>query len=190
MLGRAFAEAQRAVMRVPDDEPGGNDLSPSTTMVIGVVADGRITVANIGDSRAYWLGAGPSAARLLTVDDSWAQESIAEGIAPAVAYAHPEAHTITRWVGADADSVVPTVVSFDATEVGLLVLCTDGLWNYFEDPRQLGAVIPDWATSLPVAIAERLTDAALAAGGHDNVTVVVMPVGLAASSPGNVSTEE
>ena len=190
VLGSAFSEAQRAVMRVPDDEPGGNDLSPSTTMVVGVVADGRVTVANVGDSRAYWLGSSPSAARLLTVDDSWAQESIAEGIAPAVAYAHPEAHTITRWVGGDADSVVPTVVSFDATEVGLLVLCTDGLWNYFEDPRQLGALIPDWATSSPVAIAQRLTDAALAAGGHDNVTVVVMPVGLAASSPGNASTEE
>ena len=190
MLGRAFAEAQRAVMLVPDDEPGGNDLSPSTTMVIGVVAQGRVTVANIGDSRAYWLGATPSTARLLTVDDSWAQESIAEGIAPAVAYAHPEAHTITRWVGGDADSVVPTVVSFDATEVGLLVLCTDGLWNYFEDPLQLGALIPDWATSSPVAIARRLTDAALTAGGHDNVTVVVTPVGLATSSPGNASKED
>ena len=190
MLGRAFAEAQRAVLLVPDDEPGGNDLSPSTTMVIGVVADGRVTVANVGDSRAYFLGTSPSVARLLTVDDSWAQESIAEGIAPAVAYAHPEAHTITRWVGGDADSVVPSVVAFDATEAGLLVLCTDGLWNYFEDPLELGALIPDGATSSPIAIAQRLTDAALAAGGHDNVTVVVMPVGPAASSPGNASKEE
>lgn len=189
-LGRAFAEAQRAVILVPDDEPDGNDLSPSTTMVVGVVADGRVTVANIGDSRAYWLGVSPGAARLLTVDDSWAQESIAEGIAPEVAYAHPEAHTITRWVGADADSVVPTVVTFDATEPGLLILCTDGLWNYFEDPVALGALVPDWVTSLPVTIARRLTDAALAAGGHDNVTVVVIPVGPAETGPGRVSTEE
>jgi serine/threonine protein phosphatase PrpC len=190
LLGRAFEEAQRAVMRVPDDEPDGNDLSPSTTMVVGVVGPGRVTVANIGDSRAYWLGASPSAARLLTVDDSWAQESIAEGIAPEVAYAHPEAHTITRWVGADADSVVPTVVTVDATEAGLLVLCSDGLWNYFEDPSRLAALVPDWVASTPVDIARRLTDAALAAGGHDNVTVVVIPVGLAGNGPGIVSTEE
>jgi serine/threonine protein phosphatase PrpC len=190
LLGQAFEEAQRAVMLVPDDEPDGNDLSPSTTMVVGVVADGRVTVANIGDSRAYWLGERPSAARLLTVDDSWAQESIAEGTAPAVAYAHPEAHTITRWVGADADSVVPAVVTFDATEAGLLVLCTDGLWNYFEDPTALAALVPDWATSAPVMIARQLTDAALAAGGHDNVTVVVMPVRPAGVDTGNVSTEE
>jgi PPM family protein phosphatase len=190
LLGRAFAEAQQAVMLVPDDGPDGNDLSPSTTMVVGLVADGRITVANIGDSRAYLLGANPSAARLLTVDDSWAQESIAEGIAPAVAYAHPEANTITRWVGADADSVVPTVVTLEATEPGLLVLCTDGLWNYFEDPAALGALVPDWATSPPETIARCLTDAALAAGGHDNITVVVMPVGHAGSKLGNATAEE
>jgi serine/threonine protein phosphatase PrpC len=189
-LVRAFAEAQRAVILVPDDEPDGNDLSPSTTMVVGVVAEGRVTVANVGDSRAYWISASPAAARLLTVDDSWAQESIAEGIAPALAYAHPEAHTITRWVGADADSVVPTVMTFDATEPGLLVLCTDGLWNYFEDPLALGALIPDWVTSSPVAIARCLTDAALAAGGHDNVTVVVLPVGRPAAGPGHAPTED
>jgi PPM family protein phosphatase len=189
LLGQAFEEAQRAVMRVPDDEPDGNDLSPSTTMVVGVVADGQVTVANVGDSRAYWLGESPSSARLLTVDDSWAQESIAEGTAPSVAYAHPEAHTITRWVGADADSVIPTVVTFEATEPGLLVLCTDGLWNYFEEPTALAALVPDWATSSPVSIARHLTDAALAAGGHDNVTVVVMPVGHAVAGTANVPTE-
>ncbi len=41
---RAFEEAQRAVMLVPDDEPDGNDLSPSTTMVVGAAANGRVTV--------------------------------------------------------------------------------------------------------------------------------------------------
>ena len=107
-----------------------------------------------------------------------------------MAYAHPEAHTITRWVGADADSVVPTVVTFDATGPGLLILCTDGLWNYFEDPLDLGALVPDWATSSPVAVARRLTDAALAAGGHDNITVAVMPVGPVGTSSPNVSTKE
>jgi serine/threonine protein phosphatase PrpC len=175
---------------VPDDEPDGNDLSPSTTMVVGAVANGRVTVANIGDSRAYWFGGTPSDPRLLTVDDSLAQESIAEGMAPQVAYAHPEAHTITRWIGADSDSVVPTVVTFDATEPGLLVLCSDGLWNYFEDPVQLLAVVPDWATCSPAIVARRLTEAALAAGGHDNVTVVVTPVSPAGNGQGNVSRTE
>jgi serine/threonine protein phosphatase PrpC len=190
LLGQAFAAAQRAVVLVPDDEPDGNDLSPSTTMVVAVAAEGRVTVANIGDSRAYWLSSDATGARLLTVDDSWAQESIAEGSAPEVAYAHPEAHTITRWVGADADSSVPTIVTLDVAAPGLLVLCTDGLWNYFEDPVRLGALVPDWDTSSPIALARRLTDAALVAGGQDNVTVVVAPVGPAVIGPGHGPTEE
>ena len=99
LLGQAFDEAQRAVLEVPDDEPDGNDQSPSTTMVVAVAAHGHVTVANVGDSRAYWLNANPAQARLLTVDDSWAQERIAAGIAPEVAYADPEAHVITRWIG-------------------------------------------------------------------------------------------
>ena len=159
-------------------------------MVVGAAANGRVTVANIGDSRAYWLGGTASDTRLLTVDDSWAQQSIAEGTTPELAYAHPEAHTITRWIGADSDSVVPTVVSFDATETGLLVLCSDGLWNYFEDPAQLSALVPDWATCSPVTVARRLTDAALAAGGHDNVTVVVMSVVPGGIGPGSDATLE
>jgi serine/threonine protein phosphatase PrpC len=190
LLEQAFAAAQRAVVQVPDDEPDGNDLSPSTTMVVAVAAEGRITIANIGDSRAYWLSPDPHQARLLTVDDSWAQESIAEGSAVEVAYAHPEAHTITRWVGADADSAVPTIVTVDVATPGLLLLCTDGLWNYFEEVGRLSALVPDWDTSSPISIARRLTDAALGAGGQDNVTVVVAPVGPAAGEPGQVPTEE
>jgi serine/threonine protein phosphatase PrpC len=190
LLEQAFSAAQRAVMLVPDDEPDGNDLSPSTTMVVAVAAEGRVTIANIGDSRAYWLTSDPNEARLLTVDDSWAQESIAEGSAPDVAYAHPEAHTITRWVGADADSPVPSIVTLDIATPGLLVLCTDGLWNYFKDPLRLNALVPDWDTTSPITIARRLTDAAIDAGGQDNVTVVVAPVGPAASGPGHGPTEE
>jgi serine/threonine protein phosphatase PrpC len=122
---------------------------------------------------------------VLTVDDSWAQESIAEGAAPEVAYADPDAHIITRWIGGEADSVTPTVVTLDATEPGLLLVCSDGLWNYFEDPQNLLELIPDWAVSAPIEIARRLTDAALVAGGHDNITVVVVPVEPEAAGHGN-----
>ena len=182
LLGEAFDQAQRAVLEVPNDEPDGNDQSPSTTMVVAVAAHGQITVANIGDSRAYWLSTNRAQARLLTVDDSWAQERIAEGIAPEVAYADPDAHVITRWIGGEAESVTPTVVTLDVTEPGLLLVCSDGLWNYFEDPARLLELVPDWAVSAPIEIARRLTDAALVAGGQDNITVVVAPIDPAAAT--------
>ena len=129
------------------------------------------------------------------MDDSWAQERIVEGIAPEVAYAEPDAHIITRWIGGEAESVTPTVVTLDVTEPGLLLVCSDGLWNYFEDPQRLLELIPDWAVTAPIEIARRLTDAALVAGGQDNITVVVAPVDPAAAghrngTDGGVGTEE
>ena len=176
ILEEAFEEAQRAVIQVPDDEPDGNDLSPSTTLVAAVVRGTQIVVGNVGDSRVYWLSGDRVHGEALTVDDSWAEESIAEGVDRQVAYAHPDAHTITRWIGDDADSVTPTVVTFNVTEPGLLVVCTDGLWNYFDDPVRLAGLIPEGQGS-PLELARVFTDAALRAGGHDNVTVAVVPLG-------------
>jgi serine/threonine protein phosphatase PrpC len=184
LLGEAFHEAQGAVMLVPDDEPDGNDLSPSTTLVAAIATPQRIIVGNVGDSRAYWLTHDRGESRLLTVDDSSAQENIAEGMTPEVAYTHPDAHTITRWIGGDADSVAPTVSSFDVTGPGLLLLCTDGLWNNFEDPDRLASLVPN-DTSSSMEIARRLTDAALDAGGFDNITVAVVSLKPAAISRGH-----
>jgi serine/threonine protein phosphatase PrpC len=189
-LVEAFYEAQLAVTQIPDDEPDGNNLSPSTTMVVALAGQGRVTVASVGDSRAYWLdSANPAAARVLTVDDSVAQERIAEGSSPDVAYADPEAHTITRWIGADAESVDPSVVTMNVTEPGILVICTDGLWNYFEDPERLHALVSDLNRSRPIELARRFTDAALEAGGQDNITVVVVPIDPVATGTGEVHAE-
>ena len=71
----------------------------------------------MGDSRAYWLG-DAGGGRVLTVDDSWAEERIAEGIDAELAYADPGAHTITRWLGADAESFDPAVTLLDVLVTG------------------------------------------------------------------------
>jgi len=170
----AFAAAQEAVARVVGQEVDGNALSPSTTMVVAVATRQQVVVGNVGDSRAYWLGRTPGHGRLLTVDDSWAQASIAEGVEPEIAYADPEAQTITRWIGADSESATPTMTVMDVGEPGLLVVCSDGLWNYFEEPDALaGVTLPGGSRALDVARA--YAEAALAAGGQDNVTVAVWP---------------
>lgn len=189
LMGEAFARAQVAVTLVPDDEPDGNDVSPSTTLVTAVATAERVVVGNLGDSRAYWLSSVAGRSRLLTVDDSWAQERIAEGVAADIAYADPDAHTITRWIGGDAESVVPTLTFMEVEEPGLLVLCTDGLWNYFEDVDRLGDLVPRSPTT-PMQIARELTDAALEAGGQDNITVVVLPLGTSTSAPMTGGGEE
>jgi serine/threonine protein phosphatase PrpC len=176
LMSEAFARAQAAVTLVPDYEPHGNELAPSTTLVAAVASAERVLIGNIGDSRAYWLSSAPGSSMVPTVDDSWAQEQIAEGVVPGIAYANPQAHTITRWIGGDAESVAPGFSELEGTDPGLLVLCTDGLWNYFEDVERLGDLIPRAAAS-PLEIARQFTEAALDAGGRDNITVVVLPLG-------------
>jgi serine/threonine protein phosphatase PrpC len=182
----AFDEAQRSVLSVSDDDPYGNDASPSTTIVAAVVAPGQVIVGNVGDSRAYWLSAETGLSRLLTVDDSWAQEQIAQGVPAELAYDHPDANTITRWIGGDTDSWTPRVAVLTPAEPGFLMVCSDGLWNHFDDPERLAGLVPRPATS-PLEVARHLTNAALDAGGQDNITVAVIPLG--SSEPANESQE-
>lgn len=174
LLGRAFGEAQRAVLQVPaDDDPFGNDASPSTTLVAAIASPGRAVIGNVGDSRAYWLTTPRARCALLTVDDCWALDRIAEGKPPQEAYAHPDADVLTRWIGGETESWAPTVSVFEVDEPGLLVLCTDGMWGSFEEPARLAALVPDGAPS-PLEVARALADAALGAGGRDNITVAVI----------------
>jgi serine/threonine protein phosphatase PrpC len=87
------------------------------------------------------------------------------------------AHTITRWLGADSepkpwsDSSVQTITLVGP---GSLVMCSDGLWNYLPEAVDIARFC---AGTDPVAAARALTEYALQAGGDDNITVTVIPIG-------------
>jgi serine/threonine protein phosphatase PrpC len=170
-LVAAYEAARAAVLAVPIDGVEGLGV-PSCTFLAAVVTDDEATVANLGDCRAYWLG--DDGAATVTVDDSWATEEIAAGrMSSAEAYADPRAHTITRWLGADADpSWTPRIERFAIPGRGRLVLCSDGLWNYALDAVAVAEAMGDADT--PLAAARRMTDVANEAGGADNITVVVV----------------
>jgi serine/threonine protein phosphatase PrpC len=185
-LEAAFDDAQRSVLAVPDDDPLGNNASPSTTLVVALATPHGAVVGSVGDSRAYWLSDLPGRSMQLTVDDSWAQEQIAQGVPHELAYADPDASTITRWIGGDTDSWTPRLAVLEPAEPGLLVVCSDGLWNHFDDPERLAQLVPD-PPATPLGIARRLADAALEAGGQDNVTVAVIP--LVPVGPSNENQE-
>ncbi|HEX5567958.1 MAG TPA: PP2C family serine/threonine-protein phosphatase, partial [Streptomyces sp.] len=158
-----------------DDDPDRN--APACTIVSAVVAGGVLTVGWIGDSRAYWVPEDRSApAARLTEDDSWAAQMVAAGLlGEAEAYADPRAHAITGWLGADAYELVPHTASFTPDRPGVVVVCTDGLWNYAESAEQMAAVLPADARAQPLRCARHLVGHALDSGGHDNVTVAVVP---------------
>ena len=137
---------------------------------------GELVVGWVGDSRAYWLAGG--SAKQLTVDESWAEEQVAEGLMTAEQAAHDRrSHAITNWVGPDAPERPPQVATMALDAAGRLILCTDGLWNYLSGPDQLVSLVDALPSgAAPAAIARSLTEFALERGGHDNITVAVVDI--------------
>jgi serine/threonine protein phosphatase PrpC len=169
----AIGAAQKAVAALAG--PPGD--SPSATFVSAVMTGEAATVCWLGDSRAYWLDDGADAApRRLTTDDSLAEEMVASGVlSEADAMASPHAHVVTRWVGADAEEAAPHLTTFEPPGPGVLMLCSDGLWNYQPGAAELASMALPEARTEPLAAAADLVRFALNAGGHDNVTVVLAP---------------
>jgi serine/threonine protein phosphatase PrpC len=174
----AVSAAREAVIRL-DDAPGDSPLldPPSATFVSAVMTPEAVTLCWLGDSRGYWLGSGPeSAAERLTNDDSVAGEMVAAGLlSETEALALPHAHVITGWVGPDLGGAAPHVTRFEPPGPGVLLLCSDGLWNYQPEAARLAEMALPGALTEPLAAAQALVEFALESGGMDNVTVVLAP---------------
>jgi serine/threonine protein phosphatase PrpC len=144
----------------------------SCTFAAAVVHGDRVHWASLGDSRIYVLGA---ESVQLSTDDSVAEELIRAGSSRHDAETGPQAHAITRWLGRDADDIVPRTGTHQVTGDSWLVVCSDGLWNYASEPSALAAQVATAAEpgGSPTQIAARLVKWANAQGGKDNVTVAL-----------------
>ncbi|WP_344369030.1 PP2C family serine/threonine-protein phosphatase, partial [Streptomyces indiaensis] len=178
----AILAASRAVNSLAAEpatvrEQAPHQNAPACTIVGAVVTSGLLIVGWVGDSRAYWVPVDRSAppARL-TEDDSWAAQMVAAGLMnEAEAYADERAHAITGWLGADAYELEPHTAAFKPDRPGVVVVCTDGLWNYAEAAEEMARVVPLDASAHPLHGARVLVGHALDGGGHDNVTVALVP---------------
>lgn len=142
--------------------------------------DYRWMVFNVGDSRVYgWDG---RVLRQQSVDHSAVQEMVDAGlISPEDAEQHPERNVITRALGAE-DSVDVDVWLNRPAEYGTYLVCSDGLTKELERSEISAIFARHEATGEFAGIADELVDAALAAGGRDNVSVVV----VRATTPSNL----
>lgn len=173
-VGDALGVAAAAVREVPWMATTGRD-APSCTVALATWDGSTVTVGWAGDSRAYWIGEHET--RRLTSDHSWAQEEVDAGrMSVAAAEADPRAHVITRWLGDDAPAVPPAVATFRPDGRGRLVVCTDGLWNHLSTTAALAAAMAELDGRRPIDVARALTRRAIAAGGHDNITVAVIDI--------------
>lgn len=163
---KAYAEGQGG--------PGRATPHSGTTAAVAVLVHDegpRWLLANLGDSRIYRVT--DAGLDQVSVDHSVVQELLDAGrITADEAAEHPERHVITRALSA-ADAPEPDFFSLPLGAAERLLLCTDGITGMIGDDEieDLLARHPD-----PRDAAERLVAAALAAGGRDNATAVVVDV--------------
>ena len=140
-----------------------------TTMTVALAEDDHVWIGHVGDSRAYLLRDG--ALEQLTDDHSLVAELVRSGrLTPDEAGSHPHRSVITRALGTDAEVAVD-VMAVQTKPGDVFVLCSDGLSSMVGDDA-IRDVLEEHGDDLDEA-ARVLVDAANAAGGEDNITVVL-----------------
>lgn len=137
--------------------------APATTLVAAVAKNGTLTVGWIGDSRAYWFT--PQGGKQITRDHSGQGDGKS---------ANP--HALARWVGADSSNLEPEIVQQTMNGAGMLLLCSDGLWNYANDLDEMTALVAraNAPGASALAVSRDLVEFARGKGGHDNITAVIL----------------
>lgn len=175
--GTAAREAAQALNEMAD-----GDGAPAATYVSATVDGEHVTLCWLGDSRAYWLTTDPAGCARLTRDDSIAEEIVAAGVASIEeAMASPQAHVITGWLGADLPDPEPHIVRFIPPGPGVVLVCSDGLWNYSSEAGDLAGLALPAALTDPLTAAADLVKFAVDQGGLDNITVALIPFPLRAA---------
>lgn len=164
-LRQAVTEANRAVWEAAQRR----DLTGmASTLVAAVLRGPEVTLAHVGDSRAYRIG--PGSMQQLTADHTLVGQLVASGaLTQAEAAQHPQRHVITRTLGA-AKEVQPELGAARLEPGDALLLCSDGLSNQVSAQQIAEAV----RARPPQAAAEHLVASANAAGGSDNATVLIV----------------
>jgi serine/threonine protein phosphatase PrpC len=170
LLCEALGEAHRAIKTAGAND-GGDAMG--TTAVVGIVVDDVLTLAHVGDSRAYL--ARRDEIRQLTEDHAWAAEQVRQGIITTEAAAvHPMRHYLTRSLGHPTETDADVIVCDPLQDGDVIVACTDGLTNHVSEDEILGCL---HATSSAQGAAIQMTALAKERGGSDNITVLVMECG-------------
>ena len=167
-----FQEAVRAtdrwVIEAAQRQPELRGMG--TTLTVAYVTDNVLYIAHVGDSRCY-LYRGDRLERL-TKDHTFVETLVSEGVIPPEQAAHHRMrNVITNAVGGNTGGVQPEVHKHVIAPGDLILLCSDGLTEMIDD-EGIAARLREHEKS-PEAACRKLVDEANAAGGTDNITVVI-----------------
>lgn len=165
----AIKAANRFVLDVARLIP--NRRGMGTTLTSLCILQNKGLCTHVGDSRLYRLRG--EELEQLTFDHTWVEQTVRAGtMSREDAEAHPYRHVLTQAVGTE-DEIQPEIVTFDLAEGDIFMLCSDGVTNHLTD----AAIHNSLASGKGCfQISWDLVAGALAGGGSDNATVVVVRV--------------
>jgi protein phosphatase len=182
LVKKVFTEASRLIAEHAVQHP--HDEGMGCTADLLVIHENDYVIGHVGDSRVYLLREGNL--RQLTKDHSLVQLQVDSGtLTPEEARAHPKKNILlqvlgggTGRAGGSAMNASDTQVPFDvlrgkALEQDIFLLCSDGLTDMMEDAEIREILVSHKSLQHKVL---KLIEKALAAGGRDNVTVVLCEV--------------
>lgn len=169
MLFEAITLSNKAIME--HVEINSDSIGLGTTIVVTWVFEDKAYIAWCGDSRCYCYNQA-NGLRPLTKDHSYVQELVDKGeITSKQAFNHPDSNIITKCLG-DVDAVTePDIITYQLNDGDLLLSCSDGLCGYCND-KSIEKVLLNNFDNLSVC-KDNLLKLAMAAGGHDNITIAL-----------------
>lgn len=161
-IEHAVNEVQKNVVRYA---PGGG-----TTLTIALILGEQVTIAHVGDSRAYFIYPDGRIQRL-TKDHSLVQRMVdLEEITEAEAQKHPHRNVLLKAIG-QSEPVYPDVQTHQVPKSGHMMLCSDGLWGVVPEPDLYRCIASE---DDPAIACQHMVEAANKNGGPDNISVVLV----------------
>jgi protein phosphatase len=161
-IEHAVNEVQKNVIRYA---PGGG-----TTLTIALILGEQVTIAHVGDSRAYFIYPDGRIQRL-TKDHSLVQRMVdLEEITEAEAKNHPHRNVLLKAIG-QTEPVYPDVQTHQIPKCGHLMLCSDGLWGVISEADIYRYISSE---SDPALACKAMIDAANSNGGPDNISAILV----------------
>ena len=171
---KSVSKANQAILKRAKKEDNLSGMGTTVCVlseIVGTTGKKRIVIANVGDSRIYRLG--KSELTQITQDHSLVGDLVRTGeLTQEEAARHPQRNILTRALGIEQDLVIDTW-ELNPVAGDKYLLCSDGLFNEIDDEKIAQILMEDAELE---KIAQNLIDHALEAGGHDNITALVLCV--------------
>lgn len=162
IMEAAVMEAQMIVSR---QAPGGG-----TTLTAALVVGEQVTIAQVGDSRAYFIYP-DGRIQVVTQDHSLVHRLVELGqITAEEAGAHPQRNVLYRAIG-QTEPFKPDINTHMLPHPGYMLLCSDGLWGVVSETEMFRLIR---SAANPTDACYQLVQAANAAGGPDNISVILV----------------